>query len=201
MESANKRSSAGIWNVTSAENDANPAILSKCTIPFIIKSNNIEVGWTTFVFNYKNKFFLCADLNAVLDSMMSKVWAEGIAKFCCNTCGKVMAEKRDMKRHLESHLDMSYSCDICKKVCTTSNALRKHYYMHHRSWKLDCWKWIKIIKSKPIFFLKRFILEYTGTHSLDLDAVITVLSPEPSTRIVRNWQFSKKMKPLSAAQK
>ena len=104
------------------------------------------------VFNYKNKFFLCADLNAVLDSMMSKVWAEGIAKFCCNTCGKVMAEKRDMKRHLESHLDMSYSCDICKKVCTTSNALRKHYYMHHRSWKLDCWKWIKIIKSKPIFF-------------------------------------------------
>ena len=66
--------------------------------------------------------------------MMSKVLVDGIAKFQCATCGKLMAEKRDMKRHLESHLDVSYACEICKKVCTTSNALRKHYYMHHRHW-------------------------------------------------------------------
>merc|ERR1712013_651097 len=72
------------------------------------------------------------DPTAMLDSMMSKVLVDGIAKFQCATCGKLMAEKRDMKRHLESHLDMSYACEICKKVCTTSNALRKHYYVHHR---------------------------------------------------------------------
>ena len=137
MESAYKRSSAEIWNVTSAENDANLAIAWRCTIRYTIKSSNIEVEGNTFVVNNTNKSFPCADLTAVLDSMMSKVWAEGIAKFCCNTCGKIMAEKRDMKRHLESHLDMSYNCDICKKVCTTSNALRKHYYVHHRSWFLS----------------------------------------------------------------
>ena len=137
MESAYKRSSAEIWNVTSAENDANLAIAWRCTIRYTIKSSNIEVEGNTFVVNNTNKSFPCADLTAVLDSMMSKVWAEGIAKFCCNTCGKVMTEKRDMKRHLESHLDMSYTCDICKKVCTTSNALRKHYYVHHRSWLLS----------------------------------------------------------------
>lgn len=79
-------------------------------------------------------FYFLLDLDAVLNGMISQTYGEGnLVKFSCNTCGKMMSEKRDMKRHVESHLNMTYSCEICQKTCNTSNALRKHFYMHHRS--------------------------------------------------------------------
>ena len=68
-------------------------------------------------------------MSAVLEGMISETYGQ----FSCNTCAKVMPQKRDMKRHVESHLNMTYICEVCQKVCSTSNALRKHYYTHHRA--------------------------------------------------------------------
>ena len=50
----------------------------------------------------------------------------------CTVCGKKIKDKRDMKRHLETHLSgLSYDCSQCGKNFRSSSALRKHIYNHH----------------------------------------------------------------------
>ena len=59
MESANKRSSAEIWNVTSAENDANLAHLWKHTTQYTTKSSNIKAYLSKMLSTKKlNPFFV-----------------------------------------------------------------------------------------------------------------------------------------------
>ena len=51
----------------------------------------------------------------------------------CTVCEKKMKEKRDMKRHLETHLSgLSYDCSPCGKSFRSSNALRRHNQKNHR---------------------------------------------------------------------
>ena len=72
-------------------------------------------------------------MSAILEGMISETYGQ----FSCNTCGKVMAQKRDMKRHVESHLDIKHECEICGQRSKTSNALRMHYKIYHKSVKGD----------------------------------------------------------------
>ena len=47
--------------------------------------------------------------------------------YLCTVCKKEMNVKRDMKRHLETHLSgLSYECLLCNKSFRSSNALRHH---------------------------------------------------------------------------
>ena len=54
-------------------------------------------------------------------------------KYTCATCGKKLPDRRDMKRHCETHLDVTYICELCQKSCKTRNALRQHYSAYHKS--------------------------------------------------------------------
>merc|ERR1712181_88277 len=71
---------------------------------------------------------------AVLDSMI--LVAEGdhpvFMKYTCSNCGKQLPDRRDMKRHCETHLDITHICEMCQKVCKTRNALRQHYSAYHK---------------------------------------------------------------------
>ena len=45
----------------------------------------------------------------------------------CTVCDKTMKSGRDMKRHLETHLEgLSYDCQYCGKTFRSVNALRQH---------------------------------------------------------------------------
>ena len=73
------------------------------------------------------------DLSTVLEGMITETYGQ----FSCNTCAKVMAQKRDMKRHVECHLDINHECNICGQRSKTSNALRMHYRNNHKAVKDD----------------------------------------------------------------
>ena len=46
----------------------------------------------------------------------------------CAVCEKKIRNKKDMKRHLETHLSgLSYDCSQCGKSFRSSNALRMHH--------------------------------------------------------------------------
>ena len=46
------------------------------------------------------------DFNASLDSMMAKQEDEGVMRFKCLTCGKTMAAKKDLRRHVETYASL-----------------------------------------------------------------------------------------------
>jgi len=72
---------------------------------------------------------LCVDLSTILDAMIG----HSGAKYACKSCGKQIADRRDMRRHCETHLDMTHACELCHKVCKTRDALRQHYSAYHKS--------------------------------------------------------------------
>ena len=50
----------------------------------------------------------------------------------CSVCEKKIWNKKDMKRHLETHLSkLSYSCSECGKGFKSSDALRQHVIKIH----------------------------------------------------------------------
>ena len=52
----------------------------------------------------------------------------------CKECGKIMTEKNNMKRHIETHVKgMSFICLLCDKTCKSSNALNVHKSRMHKS--------------------------------------------------------------------
>jgi len=51
----------------------------------------------------------------------------------CLECGLINKIKQRVIQHIESkHLDIGTICEICKKCCSTRNALRVHKYRHHK---------------------------------------------------------------------
>jgi len=71
---------------------------------------------------------LCVDLATILDAMIG----HSGSKYACKSCGKELADRRDMRRHCETHLDIKHVCEFCGKHCKTSNALRMHYSTYHK---------------------------------------------------------------------
>ena len=72
------------------------------------------------------------DLKAKLDSMMKRS-DDGDNNWKCTICGKTFKATRDMRRHIESHIDgLSYPCTRCNTVTTTSVALLKHVAKSHK---------------------------------------------------------------------
>ena len=73
------------------------------------------------------------ELEARKISLMEKVEDE-ISIWRCTVCGKTAKTKRDVGRHIETHLEgLSYSCHHCGKVSRSSNALNTHVSTFHRS--------------------------------------------------------------------
>ena len=53
----------------------------------------------------------------------------------CHDCYKTSKEKTNIYYHIEAnHVDSpGYQCDVCYKICSTSNALRTHIYVKHKN--------------------------------------------------------------------
>ena len=72
--------------------------------------------------------------NAEIDEKFEElIEKEDGGPFRCTVCEKKIKERRDMKRHLETHLSgLSYNCPTCSKSFRSSNALRHHNMKNHR---------------------------------------------------------------------
>ena len=74
-------------------------------------------------------------LRVKLDSMMEE-HDDGENKWKCTVCGKATKgndARRDMRRHIETHMEgLAYPCNQCGKVSRSSNALKAHMTSYHR---------------------------------------------------------------------
>jgi len=77
------------------------------------------------------------DLNSLCDSMIAKYENEGQSaakyRYMCNPCGKVITSKKDMRRHVETHLDISHPCSVCQRTFKTRSSLALHYSLYHKN--------------------------------------------------------------------
>ena len=74
--------------------------------------------------NFDGNVSSVAEIDQKFEELIEK---EAGGPFRCTVCEKKIKDKRDMKRHLETHLSgLSYDCPICGKNFRSSDALRHH---------------------------------------------------------------------------
>jgi hypothetical protein len=72
--------------------------------------------------------------------MMARLAEDGSVKFRCLTCGKTMAAKKDLRRHVETHLDLSHPCGICPdRTFKSRSSLANHYSLYHKGQVQSPW--------------------------------------------------------------
>ena len=72
------------------------------------------------------------NIAAQIESMIEPVHGEEF-KWKCKVCGKGFKVKRDMARHVETHIEgMSYPCNQCGKISRSSHALITHVSAYHK---------------------------------------------------------------------
>ena len=71
--------------------------------------------------------------NAEIDEKFAElIEKEDNGPYRCTVCERKTKDKRDMKRHLETHLSgLSYTCSQCSKSFRSSNSLRMHDIRNH----------------------------------------------------------------------
>ena len=72
------------------------------------------------------------ELATKVSSMMERVTGEdGTNMWKCTVCGKTAKHKPGVSRHVEIHIEgLSFPCNICEQVFSSSSALRRHTYKH-----------------------------------------------------------------------
>lgn len=72
------------------------------------------------------------ELKATLDSMIEYI-VGGEKAWKCKVCGKETKDRRDMRRHVEIHMEgVSNPCSLCEAVTRSSNSLHVHMSRFHR---------------------------------------------------------------------
>ena len=62
-----------------------------------------------------------------LDNRLEQMTEKKEGVWACKVCRKMMVDRRDLKRHAETHIEgMSHVCHICSKIYTTRSSLRVH---------------------------------------------------------------------------
>ena len=73
------------------------------------------------------------DLKTTLDSMIENN-VGGAKAWKCTVCGREIQVRRDMRRHVETHIEgLSYPCNLCDAVKRSSNSLNSHISIVHRT--------------------------------------------------------------------
>ena len=73
-------------------------------------------------------------LKVQLESFMENINDGESNKWKCTVCGKTAANKKDIRRHVECHIEgVSHPCNLCGKVSRSSNALVMHVATYHRN--------------------------------------------------------------------
>ena len=69
------------------------------------------------------------DLKETINQMIIN---KGNNTYQCKACGKVGNHDRNMKRHVEIHIDgLSYDCPLCDKTFRSKNSFNFHKYTYH----------------------------------------------------------------------
>jgi len=105
------------------------------------KSANIAAD-EIMVYNssFTGEHIALEELDTQINTLMRKIGNEmGKKVWECLACGKMMAGKNDMSRHVEStHIEFpGVSCHLCGKLSKKRNALRNHIYAVHNDSKTE----------------------------------------------------------------
>ena len=83
-----------------------------------------------------NIYTFLLDFASLLESMIQR----GLnGSFECTSCGKTSGDRKSMRRHVETHMDVSHSCQLCDKVSKTRVGLAQHYSKYHGSEVVSPW--------------------------------------------------------------
>ena len=89
-----------------------------------LKDTNSSEEWET------NRIIL--DFNNLLEAMIERINEEATGmRFNCKSCQKKTSSKQSILRHVETHLDMVHSCNLCRKQSKTRVGLAQHYAKFH----------------------------------------------------------------------
>ncbi|XP_076544810.1 uncharacterized protein LOC117601729 isoform X5 [Osmia lignaria lignaria] len=93
---------------------------------------NIHSGDKPFVCQLcNNAFYLRRQLSAHCRRMHPEMKANKVTSTTCDICGRVLATKRSLFRHKESHNPTKlYLCDYCGKSLSSAEHLKKHRRIH-----------------------------------------------------------------------
>ncbi|XP_025160414.1 zinc finger protein 665-like isoform X4 [Harpegnathos saltator] len=93
---------------------------------------NIHSGEKPFVCQLcNNAFYLRRQLSAHCRRMHPELKANKVTSTACDICGRVLATKRSLFRHKESHNPTKlYLCDYCGKSLSSAEHLKKHRRIH-----------------------------------------------------------------------
>jgi len=93
---------------------------------------NIHSGEKPFICQLcNNAFYLRRQLSAHCRRMHPELKANKVTSTACDICGRVLATKRSLFRHKESHNPTKlYLCDYCGKSLSSAEHLKKHRRIH-----------------------------------------------------------------------
>ncbi|XP_043482651.1 zinc finger and SCAN domain-containing protein 2-like isoform X7 [Leptopilina heterotoma] len=93
---------------------------------------NIHSGDKPFICQIcGNAFYLRRQLSAHCRRMHPEMKANKVTSTACDICGRVLATKRSLFRHKESHNPTKlYLCDYCGKSLSSAEHLKKHRRIH-----------------------------------------------------------------------
>ena len=76
--------------------------------------------------------WIILDFNNLLEAMIERIDEEETGmRFNCKSCQKKTSSKQSILRHVETHLDMVHSCNLCGKRSKTRVGLAQHYAKFH----------------------------------------------------------------------
>jgi KRAB domain-containing zinc finger protein len=79
----------------------------------------------------ESAFFLRRQLSAHCRRLHPELKAQKVTSTACDICGRVLATKRSLFRHKESHNPIKlYLCDYCGKSLSSAEHLKKHRRIH-----------------------------------------------------------------------
>ena len=108
---------------------------------FEIHHDNYLASWNIsmaggITLEYLKIYTFLLDFSSLLESMIQR----GLnGSFECTSCGKTSGDRKSMRRHVETHLDVRHSCQLCDKVSKTRVGLAQHYSKYHGSEVVSPW--------------------------------------------------------------
>ena len=83
--------------------------------------------------NQKEKIEFSFTDVAELDQQILQMMQVADGKPSCTVCGKTSSSRKDLKRHIETHIEgLSFPCDECDKSFRSRHSLRTHMSLIHK---------------------------------------------------------------------
>ena len=100
-------------------------------------------------------------------------------KSLCKVCGKLVSSK-NMGRHVQSHGDQNFSCDICNKSFSTRDYLNQHTRTHWQPEEIKCslcsssFFSRSALRKQHIYSCNTYLLLFHSTRDLVIYQVLMV---------------------------